>query len=517
MVCENLRQMNHTVAVESDIRKARGRLNERLSVLFALVVMTAIATLPFFVIGEDQKVGCCGGEMPVTHDSWMHLNQMRAFYRGLEAGRLYPRWDDETHGGYGAPTLAFYPPGAYYVTSFFYFLTRDWSKVWIGFYWLASFASAAAIYYYAIRMKRRRRLLIIGCALGFGLMIAAAYFLPAVAEQNLVNYDDVERTWPYHASYVYDFAQKVYDHAMDSFFSRLDRIWAFNALAILLLGGAVLNGTYRSYESYKPDSGPIPDSVLRKRVWLWAWAGLIASFLMTKYSKPIGRLIPKIETGVYSWRMMALTSFAMALLAGACFEVRSTAFWRKRLNHQALPPEGDTTNSPPKGGTTNLAPLVASLMILIAALAASAWYVAWPMWRAQSFEPNPEHYNYATLPRGAPREAPPMDRAQLASSNGRVTVEYWAPELRRLRVEAPKPDQLQFRTSNFAGWTAIVDGGLTEIKEGAVKNIVIDAPEGEHAVTLELRSTPVRRAGNVITIFSLALLFSITIAAIRLK
>jgi hypothetical protein len=261
-------------------------------------------------------------------------------------------------------------------------------------------------------------------------------------------------------------------------------------------------------------------------VWLWAWAGLIACFLMTKYSKPIGRLIPKIETGVYSWRMLALTSFAVAMLAGACFEVRSAAFRRKKLNHQALPPEGGTTNSPPEGGTTNsppeggttnLAPLVASLMILIAALAASAWYVAWPMWRAQSFEPNPEHYNYATLPRGALREAPPMDRAQLASGNGRVTVEYWAPELRRLRVEAPKPDQLQFRTSNFAGWTAIVDGGLAEIKEGAVKNIVIDEPEGEHAVTLELRSTPVRRAGSIITILSLALLFSITIAAIRLK
>jgi len=139
------------------------------------------------------------------------------------------------------------------------------------------------------------------------------------------------------------------------------------------------------------------------------------------------------------------------------------------------------------------------------------------MWRAQSFEPNPEHYNYATLPRGAPRESPPMDCARLASGNGRVTIENWAPELRRLRVEAPKSDQLQFRTSNFAGWTATVDGGLVEIKEGAVKNVVIDLPEGEHSVTLELRSTPARRAGNVITILSLALLFSITIAAIRLK
>ena len=598
--------MNQTFAVESDIGKARGSLNKRLGVLFSLVVMTAIATLPFFVIGEDQKVGCCGGEMPVTHDSWMHLNQMRAFHRGLESGRLYPRWDDETHGGYGAPTLAFYPPGAYYVTSFFYFLTRDWSKVWIGFYWLASFASAAAIYCYArrtmsraasmmaaavyvfapyhlinqyqrgamaeflsfiwtplvllfaerllvdssrrelllsfaglsasfgafllshpptayqfllvlgpcfvvwvIRMKRRRGLLFIGCALGFGSMIAAAYFLPAVAEQSLVNYDDVELTWPYHASYVYDFTQKVYDHARDSFFSRLDRIWAFNAIAILLLGGAVVKWTNKSYEAYKPDSGPIPDSALRKRAWLWAWAGLIASFLMTKYSKPIGRLAPKIETGVYSWRMLALASFAVAMLAGACFEI-----WSKRGGSPTVREGADAEYAPSL--TVGLPPL-ASLVVLIAALAASAWYVAWPMWRAQSFEPNPEHYNYATLPRGAPREAPPMDRAQLASGNGRVTIESWAPELRRLLVEAPKPDQLQFRTTNFAGWTATVDGGMAEIKEGAVKNVVIDLPEGKHSVTLELRSTPARRAGNVITILSLALLILITIAAIRLK
>src|SRR5262245_63669437 len=154
-MCNNPRRMSGAIDVNSDITKSRDRLNKRMGVLFALIVMTAIATLPFFAIGEDQKVGCCGGEMPVTHDSWMHFNQMRAFYRGLESGRLYPRWDDETHGGYGAPALTFYPPGAYYVTSLFYFLTRDWSKVLLGFYWLASFASAGAIYCYARRSMSR--------------------------------------------------------------------------------------------------------------------------------------------------------------------------------------------------------------------------------------------------------------------------------------------------------------------------------------------------------------------------
>ncbi|HEY7182907.1 MAG TPA: 6-pyruvoyl-tetrahydropterin synthase-related protein [Blastocatellia bacterium] len=597
--------MIHTIAVKSDITESRGRINKRLGVLFALLVMAAIATLPFFVIGEDQKVGCCGGETPVTHDSWMHFNQMRAFYRGLESGRLYPRWDDETHGGYGAPTLAFYPPGAYYVTSVLYFLTRDWSKVWIGFYWLASFASAAAIYLYARRTmsraagltaaavyvfapyhlinqyqrgamaeflsfvwtplvllfaerlldtegvsaqfsrravlnfaglsasfgaflwshpptayqfllvfgpcfvlwaisqmryerKRLRELLVAGCALAFGFMIAAAYFFPAITERKLINYDEVEITWPYHASYVYDFGQKVYDHAGDLFFIRLDRIWAFNALAILLLGGALTIGFYRSYKSLSGFSR------------LWIGAGLIACFLMTKYSEPIGRLIPKIEVGVYSWRMMTLTSFVVAALAGACFGNRGGG--------PAVKEGAEAEYAPPRtlGLTAGLPPL-ASLTVLIGALAMSAWYVAWPMWRAQSFEPNPEHYNLATLPRGVPHEARPMDQARLAAGNGRVTIERWAPEMRRLRVEMEKPDQLQFRTSNFAGWTAIVDHRPVEIKEGAVKNIVIDLPAGEHKVELELRSTPVRRAGAVVTMLSLALLFSIIVTAIRLK
>ncbi len=585
--------MNQTIAARSNTTNARSDLKRRLSVVFTLIVLASIATLPFFVIGEDRKVGCCGGEMPVTHDSWMHFNQMRAFYRGLESGRIQPRWDDETHGGYGAPSLAFYPPGAYYITSFFYFLTRDWAKVWIGFYWLASFGSAVAIYWYArqtmarvpgliaaavytfapyhlinqyqrgamaeflsfvwaplvllfaerllaecsrrelalsfaglsasfgaflfshpptayqfllvfgpcfavwaIWVGRWRMLLIVGCALVFGSMIAAAYFYPAIAEQGLVNYDDVERAWPYHASYVYDSAQRIYDRAANPFFVRIDRIWAFNAIAILLPGGAgvlacLLSGK-TAYRSQTGEDARAPRT-LRSRIWLWGVAGLIACFLITKYSEPIGRLIPKIETGVYSWRMLTLTSFVVAMLAGAC--------------------AGSSTVK--EGVAVWLKPSL-TVGLLFGALAMSAWYVAWPTWRGQSFEPNLEHYNYATLPRGVPRETPPMDLAQLASGAGRVTIERWTPESRMLRIELEKSDQLQFRTSNFAGWTAAVDGTPVEVKEGAVKNIVIDLPAGVHSVALEFRPTPVRRASDSITVLSLALLLLI-ISAICLK
>jgi len=610
-----------TVAIEADrIEKngARSRWKASLAVALACVALASIAVLPFFVIGEDQKVGCCGGEMPITHDAWMHYNQMNAFWQSLAAGIVYPRWDENTHG-YGAPTTSFYPPGVYYLTSAVYFVTRDWVKTWAGFYWLVMLASAAAIYWYArqqmargpallttaayvfapyhlinqyqrgamseftsfvwvplcllfaerllrasqtstgsdaesnrpksvplafaglaasfgaflwthpptayqfalvfglcvaasaIRAGNWRGLGWIVLSLVFGSLLAAAYFYPAMVEQHLVNYDDVERAWPYHASYVFDFSQNVYDHVGNAFFVRLDRIWGFN-LAAILIAGAVLwrvrtIGGGRSESrlqaeevvgrSIPAEAGTQNAGSRRSRpytgiTWIhWAAAGLLASFLMTKCSAPLGRLIPKIEIGVYSWRMLALTSFATAMLAGAIADCGQPGL--KRIADRRA---------------TMLA-----MLFLLATLAMSAWYVAWPMWRGQSFEPRPEHYNYATLPRGAARDNPPMPPVQFAAGNGSVTVERWTPEFRQLRAQLADSDQLQFRTRNFAGWTAVVDGRITPIVEGAVKNIVVDLPAGDHQVTLEFRSTPVRRAGNWLTVISFVVLISIVIKA----
>ncbi|MEO6726934.1 MAG: hypothetical protein ABIU20_08825 [Blastocatellia bacterium] len=156
-------------------------------------------------------------------------------------------------------------------------------------------------------------------------------------------------------------------------------------------------------------------------------------------------------------------------------------------------------------------------LILLATVAMSAWCVVWPMWRRQAFEPKPkpEYYNYATLPRGAWRDNPPMPPVQLDSGNDSITIEWWKPEFRQLRVQRSEPDQLQFRTRNFAGWTATVDGQIAPIKEGAVKNILVDLPAGDHRITLEFCSTPIRRLSNWITVISFATLLSIVIIAIE--
>jgi uncharacterized membrane protein YfhO len=554
--------------------------NERMAILLAVLLcigLASLAVLPFFVIGEDPAAGCCGGEMPVTHDGAMHYNQMRSFRDGLAAGRIFPRWESETHDGHGAPTTSFYPPGVYYLTSLFHLLLGDWRRVLILLHLVMMIASGGAIYWYARqtmsrsaslmamavyivapyhlinqyqrgaiaeqmsfiwmplillfadRLRRDERSLpdfaalailfaaflyshpptayqfvlvfgscfaiwtvkqgnwrglgLIALSLAVGSLIAAAYFYPAIVEQPLIYAEDVERTWPYHSSYVFDYAQKSYDRVNDQFFIRIDSIWVFSAVAIVLAGSLlpIVRNHLKSLD-------------LRSVMIFWIGAGALAVLLMTRYSYPLGRLIPKIEIGVFSWRMLSLASLAVALLAGVCWQAAIDLIGKRRLPALILC-------------------AASSGLILAAAIAASGWYIVMPMYRVEAFKPIPEHYNYATLPKGVPRDVPKMEPAQLASGTGSVNVELWQPEFRRIMVETDRADQLRIRTSNYPGWTAFVDGKVTEVNTGDAGMIVIDLPAGEHSVILDYRLTPIRRVSVWITLISSVLLFSLVVIA----
>lgn len=570
---------------------------EWLVALLLCLIVSAIAALPFFYIGEDRAVGCCGGEMPITHDSWMHFNQMQAFARGLAAGRVYPRWDEATHSGYGAPTLSFYPPGAYYLTSFWYLITRDWQRVWLLTWWTMLFASGLALYAYArrrlghtasllamtvyvvmpyhllnqyqrgalaeqlsfvwmplcllfaerllslgaraslpadraagaatgaaetlVRQQENwlfqacglalcygaflfshpptayqftlvfgvfiaglalwrgqwRALALLAVALLFGAMLAGAYFVPAFLEQPLIHANDVSETWPYHTTYVFDYQQTRFNR-FDPFIARLDFLWAFNVVLLLLSARALLSWSPAFRQLLRIPKQP-PEGGITNALWLAA--GVFASFMMTRYSELLGRWIPKLEIGVFSWRMLGITSLVVALLAGLCVQ----AAWQEA------------------GNARRLALISVAWLMLFGAVGVSFWKIAWPMVRAEAFRENPEHYNYATLPAQVPRDVSPMSEAQFANADaGEIKVLVWQPEFRRLHVQAQQAGQLHLRTSDFPGWRALLDGRPVPITRGALGNITVVVPAGRHELVLDLRSTPVRRAGNWLTMVS---------------
>src|SRR5690349_3357286 len=96
-------------------------------VFFLILILSVFSVTPFFFMGKleggkrwqdykdpynESEVGSTNKSLsvPETHDMRVHFDQMRSFYTGLSAGVLYPRWQEDTNRGFGAPTMNYYSP-----------------------------------------------------------------------------------------------------------------------------------------------------------------------------------------------------------------------------------------------------------------------------------------------------------------------------------------------------------------------------------------------------------------------
>lgn len=576
-------------------RAGRSRAAQWFVALVCLSV-SALSAVPFFFITKVTP-GTEGVaiQMPTTHDMHLHFEQMKSFYRGLSDGEIYPRWEEDTNRGFGAPTTSYYPPGIYYLTSAFFAITKDWWWSLLGVHWALMLASAAALYVYARRVMSRaaasvamiaytllpyhmvdlyqrgalaellgfvwmplmmlfaegifsatpgwrekgaglmslpaspegsrvllnaaglaatygafiwshpptayqfalafglysvamtlvrrdvRGLIASGCAMLVGGGLSAAYLLPAAMEQDLIRHEYVSDVWPYHASYIFLHALP-YSQGHRGFFDLLDATWIFGAVSIAITSAALLLRKPRA-ESYSPD--------LKARVLLWLTLGAFSCFMMLRLSEPLGRLIPKIDIGVFTWRMLSISTLATALLAGACMQAAISAYRERRV--AALAAFGFVSLLVPAGGAVF-----------------SGVAVAGPMFRSASFVPSLEHVNLATIPRTAfedPLELPHVAKVRFAGGQGAVWIDRWDSEHREFEVQLNAPDRVLVRTFNFPGWTATRDGAELPILSGEeLGDIVLELPAGTHRIKLDYLNTPPRRAGNLISIISLCVL-----------
>jgi hypothetical protein len=558
--------------------------------------------------------------MPVTHDMHLHYDQMRSFHEGLRAGHLYPRWEEDTNRGFGAPTMSYYPPAIYYLTSLFYSIAGDWTRslllthllmmiasgaglylcarramsrsaasmamiayitlpyhlidqyhraalaellgfVWMPFVllfadqliesndreeeararlsrWLRSgaglalsigafawshpptayqfflaFGLAAIALAFARRDAKGFVITVLACALG--LALAAAYLYPAAVEQDFIRHEYVSESWPYHGSYVFVHALPYAQHHR-GFFQMIDATWIFGTVTIALGALAVFRRKTRS---------------LSERVLMWIVVGLLASFMMTKLSYPLGRLIPKIDIGVFTWRMLSITTLASALVAGACWEV-----WR---------------NEERRGWRKILSGAIAVFVLAGGILFSLSANLATQM-RAPAFVPEQEHFNDAMIPRSSPsnpRELPSVDRAELAYGNGDVSIETWEPQRRVIRADLTSDDRLLIRAFNFPGWTAAVDGQRVSVSEGEALRVesngkqrlvralthrdesaeervagreplgdmVIDLAAGSHRIEIDYTGTAAQRVGGLVTAISFVALIATAIVGFIIR
>ncbi|HKP11416.1 MAG TPA: glycosyltransferase family 39 protein [Blastocatellia bacterium] len=385
-----------------------------------------------------------------------------------------------------------------------------WSHPPTAYQFSLGFAVAMAVL--AVTRRQWRGLLWIGVGIAWGVALAAAYILPAIVEQNLIHKDYVLTSWPYHNTYV--FVHDIFNaRNFVDFYRRINALWTLGLAFTILCGAALLLAgndpnkpsamgeprTLRRFFAFVEQDGAI-SAALKQRVLMWAALGLFASFMMHKISKPIGQHIPKIEIGIFTWRMLGMTTLVTALLAGACWQAASDALRRQR-----------------KKVVAGFAAL--SLAIVVGGAAFSLLAVCLPMKNAPVFVPETEHLNSATLPATAPGDPEEMpddvQPAELAGENGAAAVEAWQPEHRRVRVELNEPDQLWIRAFNFPGWTATVDGKPAEIVTGEdLGDIQINLDAGAHEVRVDFLDTPIRRHAERVTLVAFALVIVMTAASL---
>ena len=307
-----------------------------------------------------------------------------------------------------------------------------------------------------------KRLVEVGGCLIAGTVLASAYILPATSEKHLIHAADVEKGWPYAESYVFLSASRRYDHSGDDFVIRIDRIWLFCVATVGVLSAWLLRSRVRE-------------------AFIWTGAAAWSLFLITPLSRPLNAIIPGIEVGVFSWRMLATTTVCLAMLIGL------------------------SADSEKNKQTSRAGRLLAVVMIL-ASLGFSIHYIIFPMYRAEAFVPNPAHSNFSLAPIQGSREVPDRPEVSFIAGSGAVRVEAWESEWRSVQLDVVEAGKVLVRTFFFPGWIARLDGKPIDIETGTDGAIVIYAPLGSHHLTLEFGPTRVRSLASALSISMLVAL-----------
>jgi hypothetical protein len=241
----------------------------------------------------------------------------------------------------------------------------------------------------------------------------------------------------------------------------------------------------------------------------------VTIFLMTPAAKLIWDALPLVNLMQFPWRLLALTTVTLALLAGA------GASW---LTDRAT--DDDFGSEAKTESTRSIGPYVyvAALVIMFASFPYAQPELV-PI-RPQDESPlnliefeakHPDMRGMTKWSERLPVEADsplpaqylagePLARAAIITGQGSVLEQGSLSASAFARVRAEGPVRLRFYTHYFPGWRATVDGLPVEIQPDPPNGLIgLDLPAGEHRVQLQFGATPVRRVSAAVSVVGLAL------------
>lgn len=244
------------------------------------------------------------------------------------------------------------------------------------------------------------------------------------------------------------------------------------------------------------------------QILYFAVVTLGAVFAMLAISTPLWELAaPIVAFTQFPWRVLFVSAFALAFLAGASL--------------RALSNPGDDNA---RHGETFAAALVISLLVAL-----SMFPFAQPQYTETQFTWNTlmdfqvkdrELLGDTIWVETRPQDSPLVEQYRAGSITTKAVVVQGDAQIELLehralgdtvRVNGDSPSRILFYTRYFPGWTASVDSNAVMVEPyGEQGLIVLDVPAGSHIVTTRWGTTPPRVVGAIISLGSLIAVFVFT-------
>lgn len=337
-----------------------------------------------------------------------------------------------------------------------------------------------------------------------GLALAAIYLIPAITETRYIKIEQwTSGSYNYLQHFVYfsQFFSPEWGYGYAGAGLADDFSYQLGLVVIALAGFALVNIIIRRF----PHRGTASFFFI---------ATLVIIFLMSPLAEPVWQAIPIATLVQFPWRLLGMTAFTLAIVAGSLLSQPDSQF--SIVNCQL-----SIVNSP------------LFLLCLVVLLASFPYtlpqYTDIPAWAETPLAvinwdrgSIVDRVGMVSVTQEQPQTSPleqqylqgePLTAAALITGQGSVETLHRGGASSQIRVKAAEPATLQFYTYDYPGWQVTLDGQpLQHRSELPYGLITVDIPAGDHTLLLQMGSTPSRTAGAVIS--GLALL---TIIALVLR
>ncbi len=247
-------------------------------------------------------------------------------------------------------------------------------------------------------------------------------------------------------------------------------------------------------------------ALLRRRVGAYVLfflgVTLVVVWIMLPFSLPLWRVLPIAALVQFPWRLLALTTVTLSILAGAVAARRELGIGSGDVGEASI--------------TSHLPLYILLLVVVLASAGYARPEYTPPSPRSETplgvldFElAHPDMVGMTVWSREQPTSSPlveqylndePLLKAHVLRGEGTVEVVRHGGASEEVIVRAGQAVTVQFYTYYYPGWRGYVDGERVHLwPEGKLGLITLDVPAGEHGVKIRFGDIPVRVGGKVIS------------------